>query len=118
MADKVRTYLIGGKRYKANDRTAPAEVKAKIKAREAELGEPTQEPFLRAAELGPRYGEAPEDDGLPEDFPGLKALAQAGITSFTALSELEGDYTSVRGVGDTTAGEIDTYLQDRENQEA
>lgn len=116
MAQAVRTYLIKGKRYKANDKKAPAEVKATIKKREAEFGGVTQGEPISASEIGTKY-ENVEDDSLPGDFPGARALGQAGYTTFTALAELAGDYESVKGIGPETAADIEAYLQDREAQE-
>lgn len=116
MAKDVRTYLHKGKRYKANDKKAPADVKALIKQREAEFGGVSQAEPISASEIGTKYSNV-EDDSLPGDFPGQRALAQAGYTTFTALAELGGDYESVKGIGPETSADIEAYLQDREAQE-
>ncbi len=51
---------------------------------------------------------------LPEGFPGLAALSEAGVTSYGKLRTLKGDYTSIPGVGDATAAKIKEELGEEE----
>ncbi len=48
---------------------------------------------------------------LPEDFPGIRALREAGIGSFEDLREIN-DLTSILGIGEATAMEIRNALRD------
>jgi hypothetical protein len=115
-----QTYLVKGKRYGVNDKKTPAEAKATIAKREKEFdaaakkakgGE--EEEFVEANDLGP--GISP--DALPDDFPGLRYLREAGYTTYTSLAELAGEYSTIRGIGDATAEDITAYLEDRESEE-
>lgn len=50
---------------------------------------------------------------LPEGFPGLAALNEAGIATRKDLAKVE-DLTSIPGVGEATAAEIKAALSDEE----
>lgn len=52
-------------------------------------------------------------DTLPANFPGLDALKKADITTYSQLEAVE-DRTTIDGIGDKTAGEIDALLEKRE----
>lgn len=114
MADN-RTYLINRKHYRATDKNLPAEVKAKIAARSAELDKSTtKSPApVQASDIDPKYGSAPTDDSLPEDFPGFNQLRAAGYTTYADLKDME-DYTVVTGIGPATAREIKEALETQE----
>lgn len=47
---------------------------------------------------------------LPDDFPHYAALEAAGITSYGKLRDLKGDYSSIDGIGEARAKEIDEAL--------
>lgn len=47
---------------------------------------------------------------LPGDFPGRTALEAGGVTTYAKLRALNGDYTSIPGVGDATAQKITEAL--------
>lgn len=47
---------------------------------------------------------------LPEDFPHYEQLKAAGITSYGKLRDLKGDYSSIEGIGEARAKEIDEAL--------
>ena len=48
-------------------------------------------------------------DQLPADFPGLDALKKEGITTFSALEEVD-DLVAIKGIGEATAAEIEEAL--------
>lgn len=95
--------------------------------REAEVREDWAKYFIRqgkaeevtgpaADELGPipetDPDPGPEDPNrIPEDFPGAKALADAGVTTFDALDEIE-DLTAVKGIGPKLAEQIEAALDE------
>ena len=47
---------------------------------------------------------------LPEDFPGFKALEEAGITTYAQVRKA-GDLTEIKGIGDATAASIAAALE-------
>lgn len=47
---------------------------------------------------------------LPAEFPGLKALDEAGIHTYKQLSKYEDDYTKIPGIGDATAKKMEEAL--------
>lgn len=55
------------------------------------------------------------DEDIPDDFPGRRALAGAGIETFRDLAELE-DLTDVKGVGPKTAAAITALLEARNGE--
>jgi len=52
-----------------------------------------------------RKVEAFESSALPEDFPGLAALKEAGVLTFGQLRVVE-SLTSIKGIGEATATEV------------
>lgn len=53
----------------------------------------------------PPQPEQPTTDELPEDFPGRKALTEAGITTLSQVRQLE-NVTDIPGIGEVKAAQI------------
>lgn len=69
--------------------------------------------LLKDAEAAGLASQEPQDaDAIPEDFPGAKALAAAGIRTYAVLEAVE-DLTSISGVGNKTAEAIREALEAR-----
>jgi hypothetical protein len=64
--------------------------------------EPEPEPEPQAE---PVTEPLPEPDELPEDFPGRKALIEAGITTLSQVRQLE-NVTDIPGIGEVKAAQI------------
>lgn len=71
-------------------------------------------PEVDATPAGPELEEVPsapervtptEPGAIPDDFPGARALASAGVTSLDELRGVE-DLTAIRGIGAATADAI------------
>jgi phage terminase Nu1 subunit (DNA packaging protein) len=84
--------------------SSPREGEALLKRVAAELLEELSSQGASAVELDG------EDDVLPDDFPGRRALEEAGVESMAELLEIE-DLRSVRGIGPATERKIMERLQ-------
>jgi hypothetical protein len=51
-------------------------------------------------------------DDLPEDFPGLAALTDAGLSTYAAVRGVE-DLTTIPGIGKVTAEKIAAALEEK-----
>lgn len=69
-----------------------------------ELFEPTE------AELETDDGDS-DPDTIPDDFPGAKALAEAGITTLAQLVPHLENLTAIKGIGTATANAILAELE-------
>lgn len=54
--------------------------------------------------------QATPDDFLPADLPGLAALLEAGISTYSELQQIE-DLTKIEGVGRATAAKIHAAIR-------
>lgn len=134
MADVAKqTVKLGGKYYRTGD-TLPPIKDAKVRERLIAVGAITPGSGAKTetkapaktkkvgqsqdkAPQGPGTGEGGDvdPDAIPSDFPGAEALAKAGITTFSALDDVE-DLTSIDGIGETTARKIEAALDALETE--
>jgi DNA uptake protein ComE-like DNA-binding protein len=66
---------------------------------------------------GEKADDGPGGDSLPEDFPGLKALGEAGIKTRAQVEALsQEELLGTPGIGQKTAEEIQAALKKRANK--
>src|SRR5262245_33974056 len=85
-------------------------IDAKVAAGPIPEPEPEPEPEFESEPAGAEAeGEEVKKGRLPDDFPGIAALHEAGINTYTQLSKVA-DLTEIPGIGPATAEKIQAEL--------
>lgn len=91
----------------------PASVPPAVEKESEPDPEPEQQPVEQVEEQ-PKEVEVlkPKRGHLPDDFPHVENLREAGITTYAKVKALKGDYDSIEGIGEARGQDIDAALSE------